>query len=462
MNQEELARCHLIISHPTKPKFLAIRLSDGSWSPPWVSVPQAGFVGSRASDISRTVREQYGLNTTVLRQLFESRLYHCLELEVHSQAAAQNYKAIWVGAEDYRKFRNFPYEDYDPFELWLDGASRPEPPRGRLPWERPGWFRAAADWFTHQLETRHIQVTGSVQQLRAAWQSSAILRVRTSVGDHFLKAAFAAPPNEAALTLALSERWPELVPKPVSVDTRRDWLISPDYRGAVPAMMAAGDYARAARSLAQLQIESAEELDRWRQAGCIDRGPGILFDFLGSFDRLHPLLRSGRSPFDSGEMSSLNIKIKKLGDKCQQLSEHGIPDTLVYADFSPSNVYRREQGYWLTDWADSIISNPLFSLAWFIQAFLLDRQRRPDSGDSPDAVIEGVTDAYLAPFETFAPRPDGLREALNLAAELSKACRLQQWFELLPLLEPNSRASRRVEAAIRKTCRLWAAEEAGG
>ena len=379
-----------------------------------------------------------------------------------SQAAAQNYKAVWVGAEDYRKFRNFPYEEYDPFELWLEDASRAKPPRNRLPWERPGWFRTAADWFTHQLETHHIQVTGSVQQLRAAWQSSAILRVRTSVGDHFLKAAYAAPPNEAALTLALSERWPELVPKPVSVDTRRDWLISADYRGNDPALMAAEDYARIARSLAELQVESTEELDRWRKVGCVNRGPDILFDFLGGFDRLHPLLRNGRSPFDNGEMSLLNIKINGLKDKCQKLSDYRIPDTLVHADFGPSNVYRREQGYWLTDWADSIIANPLFSLAWFIQAYRLDGQRRSDPGDSPEAVIERVTEAYLAPFEACIPRPEGLRDALDLAADLSEVCRLQRWFELLPLLEPNSRAFRRVEQAIRKTCRLWAAEAAGG
>ena len=38
MNQQELATCHCIISHPSKPKFLSVKHSD-DWSPPIVRFP---------------------------------------------------------------------------------------------------------------------------------------------------------------------------------------------------------------------------------------------------------------------------------------------------------------------------------------------------------------------------------------------------------------------------------------
>ena len=455
-----MARCHLIISHPSKPKFLAIKLSDGSWSPPWVSVPDSGFVGSRAREISQGVREHYGLNTTVLRHLFESPKYHCLELEVHSRAARQNYHAIWVGQEDYRKSRNFPSGNVDPFELWLRSANQPEPPKERLPWERAGWFREASHWFLHQLDSHGIQVTGSVEQFRAAWQRSAILRVRTTTGYCYFKAALDTPPNEAALTLALSERWPGLVPRPLAVDNRRNWMISRDFLTTGPVPSLAENYAPVARSLAELQIESLPELDRWQALGCPRRDIETLSDFLGRPERLHPMLRDGQGALDKSEIVSFDNQFNKLSDKSQKLTDYGVPDALVHADFKPANVYRHEQGYWLTDWADTIIAHPFYSLVWFTEGFLLAQKRRSDPGVLSGEIrlaLDRVTEAYLEPFRAFAD-PESLREALALATEFAGICRLQRWWEILPRLERESRGTRRVEAAIRKQCRLWARE----
>ena len=53
MDQQELATCHCIIPHPSKPKFLAVKHSD-RWSPPIVMFPPEGGLVARL-DVRRVI-----------------------------------------------------------------------------------------------------------------------------------------------------------------------------------------------------------------------------------------------------------------------------------------------------------------------------------------------------------------------------------------------------------------------
>ena len=102
MNQQELATCHCIISHPTKPKFLAVKHSD-RWSPPIVRFPPEGGLVAKAKLITDGVMNKYGFKTTVLRHLKSSPKYHCIELEMQSAKSSRKLEAVWVGSKEYAK-----------------------------------------------------------------------------------------------------------------------------------------------------------------------------------------------------------------------------------------------------------------------------------------------------------------------------------------------------------------------
>ena len=84
MNEVELATCHCIISHPSKPKFMVVKHSTG-WMPPTVRFPAAGYVGSKAQMIAAGIMNKYGLKVTVLRHLVETANSHYIELEQQSE-----------------------------------------------------------------------------------------------------------------------------------------------------------------------------------------------------------------------------------------------------------------------------------------------------------------------------------------------------------------------------------------
>lgn len=464
MNQEDLARCYCIISHPTKPKFLAVRTADGGWSPPWVEVPGQGFIGSSARMIAEQVKQSYGLSVTVLRHLFESPGHHCVELEVHSRVADRGLRAVWVGSEDYRKTGDFYPDHLDPFAAWLKDRESGTVPHERLPWERPGWFGQAVNWIHQELAAHNIQVTAPVQQFRAAWQSSAILRVGTSNGHYFFKAAFDQPPNETALTLALSERWPDRVPQPLAADAEKNWMLHPQFDKARSGEMLTEDYSSALRSLAGLQIDSVRDLERWRQLGCADRGAGAIDEFLANPGPLIPVLTRGEHPLDEEHLGRFMNEAESLRGLNRQLADHGIPDTLVHVDAGPANLYRKPDGFWILDWSAAMIGHPFVSLVWFIESLgreLVSQEGGQTLGSASRAKLRSYIETYLEPFQAHGSG-ERLLDALKLAWRVDNAHQLLRWSEFLQRLEPGSRSFRRVELSIQLMGRIWAANNGSG
>ena len=453
MNQDPLATCHCIISHPTEPKFMAIK-HDEAWSPPVVRFPAPGRIGMKAEMIAAGIMNKYGLKVTVLRSLVESEYYHCIELELQSDESSRRLKAVWVGTKEYTQFRSRKPGQADPFADWLADAERRRVPKERPAWERKGWFSAAAGWMQHELDRKNIQVTGSVQQFRVCLPNSAILRVRTSQGHCYFKAGHLTPPKEAEMTMALAKRWPQLVPEPLAVDIARNWMLHWDYGLTEELRASPADYSATVRSMAELQIDSLSDLDDWKELGCISRDAQRMIEFLGNIGRLAPMLTSGAEPFTSEQLQELESAASSLCGRYERLAAIGIPDTLTHSDFRPANLYRREGAHWVTDWADTMVAHPFFSLAGFVSAYekLMAKQKESvtDAVKTQDP-IERITEAYLQPFEVYASR-ERLKEALALVRELASAWQLCRWIDILPFMEKNSRASRGVENKIRSLC----------
>lgn len=443
MNQQDQAHCHCIISHPSKPKFLAFQLADGSWSTPGLRYPADGNLISKTRGIPDAVLQHYGLQTTVLRHLFESKFHQCVELEVHSAKNARKMKSVWVGSADYKPMGYFPSGPIDPFANWLkekDGGTVPE---NRLDWERSGWFKQASAWVLHELDRQNIQVTGSVQQFRAGWHSSAILRVKTSQDYCYFKAAFPTQPNEAEISLAMARKWPQIVPMPLAANIKRNWILSRNYGLTVDADNASEDISAAARALAEIQVDSLQDIESYKKLGCHSRSLSGLIVFLDQIDSLSEILTRGFTPLTDEEIEQFESAVPGLQEKCERLMQLNVPDMLVHKDFHPRNLYRHDQGYWITDWADAAIAHPFLSFANVVDVF-----------GQPKAhpAYSKIATAYLDGFREFGS-VERFAEALPLAAELAELVKLQRLVELLPRLEQESISSQRVDRSVQAACR---------
>ena len=154
MNQPELATCQCIISHPSKPKFLAVKHTSGHL-PPTVKIPLEFNIGQNIEYVLDGIRQKYGFQTAALRHLVRFSNYQCIELEILSKDS-RRLQAVWVGLEDYREIRGSAQGDFDPLRDWLEEKSRGAAALNRPAWEQPGWFKKATHWIDFQLDRLDI------------------------------------------------------------------------------------------------------------------------------------------------------------------------------------------------------------------------------------------------------------------------------------------------------------------
>ena len=118
---------------------------------------------------------------------------------------------------------------------WLDERSQPLPQQ-RPPWAREGtgWFGDAVAWIDSALERAGIARTGPIEEIRS-WSISCVLRAPTDAGDVFFKSAARLPlfVDEPALTLRLTEWWPQESPEVIATEPDRCWLLMRDFGPSV-------------------------------------------------------------------------------------------------------------------------------------------------------------------------------------------------------------------------------------
>lgn len=453
MNQPELATCHCIISHPSKPKFLVIR-HDDRWSPPLFGLPAAGPMSTKAALINENMLQKYGLRTHVLRHWVSLPNYHCVELELRSDLSKRQLQAVWVGSEEYAKFRSSSPGSFDPFEAWLQEAEAGGPGPQR-PWERPGWFQRARHWMQHELDRRNVQVTGSVEQFMAFRLASCVLRAATSMGDVFLKASTRQPPMEAAFTQALARRWPDWVPAPISVNEQENWALSLDY-DAAGLELRYEDYPAIARGLAAIQLASMDALGDFRQLGCPELSPADLELFLSDRERLAAILAvGGDNPLDEAEFGALTARVAGWQAACRKLGASPVPRALVHNDLWYPNLYRRENGFWIADWSGAVIGHPFLSVLKLLRFRSLAQTAQgqlPGDEATCEALVDDIVAAYLEAFQGF-DSPGRLRETLQLARELEGPWRLYRWARAIDFEEYGKFPYQRVARTMRRIAR---------
>lgn len=453
MNQESLANCFCIISHPAKPKFLVVRHEDG-WFPPTVQVPAEGFIGLSAQMISDSVLSKYGLRTVVLRHTFEASNLHCVELDVIAPASRRQQEAVWVGDEEYQRFRSNRPDGADPLAAWLEQATRKHVPRVRPPWERTGWYQKASAWFEGELERHQVQVAGSIQQHQMCWHDSALLRIRTSQGTYFLKASHPEAPREGVIARALSRRWPAQVVTPLAISKKQNWMIFGD---PGPSLYHAPDeleVAGAAREMARLQLESAADAGDWLNMGAQEHPPGELAKFLQGLDRLQETLQSGLTALDDDEWEGLLAVAPSLIGDCERLADSRVPNAFVHPGFLPSRVFRKDGGFCFNGWSELILGHPFFSGACFVRG--VEQRSRSLPAGAENAMepswADAAAQAYLEPFGHVVEGED-LAETLALCSGLLEVWDLYRWRADLNMIETGSVSYNVRLRSVQQACR---------
>jgi Ser/Thr protein kinase RdoA (MazF antagonist) len=215
--------------------------------------------------------------------------------------------------------------------------------------------------------------------------------------------------HEFPLSLMLAIHFPEFVPRVVSYRERWNAWLTLEAGGAhLDENSGVTDWARAAETLASLQITSFGRALHLLAAGCKDvRIPSLLglVDpfFAAMAERMEEQTKPSPQPLLRQEVLWLAAEIKV---RLEQLAVCDIPNTLGHLDFNPGNILVSGERCVILDWAEACVGHPFFTLQ-----YLLEHARRLH-GDDP-AWEEPLIKSYAKKWELYSS-PEEIAAALQL------------------------------------------------
>lgn len=278
-------------------------------------------------------------------------------------------------------------------------------------WGSAAWRGAAVAWLDERLAEAGAKRTGEAAQPHLRPWATA-LRVPTTAGVVWLKAAGPGTAFEVGLYEVLHRVAPDRVLPPIATDTDRGWLVLPDGGATVGDTHEGADLVEAMLGVlpryGQLQRDLSSHVDELLALGVADMRPEALPEryekALGLVDgALRDRLVAARDTF---------------ADWCDRLAAAPGASSLDHNDLHPWNVFAGGRFY---DWGDSVVAHPFASLLVPLQVMEDRLGVGPD-----DPVIHRLRDAYLEPFTDLAPRAD-LTAAADLAPRAGRLTRALVW-----------------------------------
>jgi Phosphotransferase enzyme family len=308
-------------------------------------------------------------------------------------------------------------------------AAAPRPERapaghGTAVWSTAEWRAEALSWLDERLATAGIERRGAVEQphLRP-WAT--VLKVPTTVGVVWLKAAGPGTAFEAGLYELLAATVPDRVLTPIATDPARGWIVLPDggpplgerladaalVEGLVAALV---DYGR-------LQLDLAPHVDGLLSLGVSDMRPAVMPE---RFEQALAVTRA--DPDGRAADRSIHRRVAAMGETvaswCERLATSAVPPSLDHNDLHPWNVLGDGAGdVRFYDWGDSVVAHPFAAMLvplGFVQRLL------GEGVDDPG--FAQARDAYLDVFRPVAPGED-LVVTLELACCVAKIARVLTW-----------------------------------
>ena len=302
-----------------------------------------------------------------------------------------------------------------------------------LPWSQPGWLQSAVSWIEETVPLLGIQRTGSIEQPHIRpW--STVLQVPTREGFLFFKATAPMLGHEAALTQALARWRPDCMPEVLAVDLQRGWLLmrssGVSLRSLIPRQGQLDRWQRCLTLYAEVQIEMIERRAQLLELKVLDRRLSLLPDqFERVLEDVDALCIEHEDGLSTDEYKRLQARAPRFRRLCQRLAAYGIPETLHHDDFHDGNVFVREDRYTFTDWGESCLAHPFFSLVVALRsiAYSLDLA-------STDPALQQLRDAYLTAWTRYASWAD-LQAAFALADRVGMVNRALTWYLVVSQLD---------------------------
>jgi hypothetical protein len=304
---------------------------------------------------------------------------------------------------------------------------QPEP----IPWEQPGWLESVLEWIKLRLVELSLPQTGPVEEVhRRPW--SVVLRVPAARGDLYFKAAARGLSHEPALSQALAQWRPDCTLPVLAADLQRGWMLLPDGGPTLRSLFEAGEgfqpWLHILPLYADLQIDLSGRLQQILALGVPDRR------LSGLPLQLEQLLQEEHHQIalTDQEHQRLNDALPEFRQICTRLAAFPLPETLHHDDFHDGNVFASAGRYMFFDWGESCAAHPFFSMVVGLRGIAYRFGLAHD-----DPVLLRLRDAYLEPWQRFAPRPV-LLEAFHLAQVAGAANRALTWYRVVsPLPEPQ-------------------------
>ncbi|MGB7875533.1 MAG: phosphotransferase [Anaerolineales bacterium] len=306
------------------------------------------------------------------------------------------------------------------------------------PWEEPGWFESASAWIQEQLKNHCLSMTGEITQPHIRpW--STVLNVPTDAGILYFKASAPSLAYEPRLTEALVRWRPDLMPELLGSDLERGWLLMRDSGEPIrESIRTTGDLSHwevVLPAYAELQIELSDRAEELLSLGLLDRR---LEGLPAQFERLLEDTESMGLGQPEGLTQTKYEKLQELQPKfahmCARLAKYGIPESLHHDDFHDANVFLRDSRYILTDWGETCVSHPFFSILVCIRSTAYSMK-----WDFNDPRLISLRDTYLKAWERFAS-PADLLAAFRLAMPVAMVNRALTWHHVVSQLEGESHA----------------------
>jgi hypothetical protein len=256
-------------------------------------------------------------------------------------------------------------------------------------------------------------LTGDFRQLNAS-PTFSLIRFETNGSAVWFKAVGEPNRPEFSITLKLAELFPKFLPTVISERPEWNGWLSFEVTGdELSEARQVEFWETAATALAELQIESLEEVADIRKAGARNlTAPELITSRRPFFDVMGQLMKRQTKvpPPVLADQELLDLD-HRLYDALTHMHQLGIPEALGHLDPNPGNMIVSSGSCVFLDWAEAYVGNPFFTFQ-----YLLEHARRafPD-----DCEVGGrLTRAYTQRWKRILP-PSRVDEALRLSSLLS-------------------------------------------
>lgn len=293
-----------------------------------------------------------------------------------------------------------------------------------LLWQQPDWQAEAKAWIRAELRKHHLQLTAEIEQPHIRpW--STVLTVPSDAGLLYFKASAFIFSQEAALTDYLAKLRPEIFPDLLAVDSKAGWMLMRDAGSPLRQFIRSEKSIERWREVLPLYVElqkaMVERTTHLLALGMMDRRlarlPQMFADLIS--DETVMLLDQPDS-LTTEEYTRLRTTPAEFAEMCQTLASFGIPETIHHDDFHDNNIFIRDGKIIFTDWGESAVTHPFFTLVVLMRG--VDNSIGIDN--SPES--EQVRDLYLEYWTSYATREE-LRSIVRLAQRIGYVNRALTW-----------------------------------